>query len=56
MFICHAGVLVLECDEFHTRIFCLVLAGNYTMSEALEFAVALSNVLLKAFDTVMSKL
>jgi hypothetical protein len=35
MFIRHAGVLVLECDKFRTRIFCLVLAGNYTMSEPL---------------------
>lgn len=56
MFICHAGVLALECDEFRTRIFCLVFAGNYAMSEPLEFAVALSNVLLKACDTVVSKL
>jgi len=33
MFIRHAGVLVIECEEFRTCIFCLALAGNYTMSE-----------------------
>ena len=33
MFICHAGVLMIECEEFCMRIFCLTLVGNYTMSE-----------------------
>jgi hypothetical protein len=56
MFIRYTGVLVLERDEFCARIFRLILAGNYTMSEPLEFAVALLNVLLKACDTVVGGL
>ena len=56
MFIRYVGVLALECYEFRARIFRLVLAGNYTMSEPLEFAIALLNVLLKACNTVVGRL
>jgi len=56
VFISRAGVLVLERGEFGARIFCLVLTGNYTMGEPLEFGVALLNVLLKACDTVVGRL
>jgi hypothetical protein len=56
MIIGRAGMLVLERSEFGTRIFSLVLAGNYTMGEALEFGVALLTVLLKACDTIVGRL
>jgi hypothetical protein len=56
MFVNHAGVLLLERCEFGAGIFCLVLTSNYTMSEPLEFGVALPNVLLKSYDAVVGRL
>ena len=56
MLISCAGVLALKCGEFGTRIFCLVLAGNYTMGKPLDIGVTLLNVLLKACDAVVSRL
>jgi hypothetical protein len=55
MFVCDAGVLLLERREFGAGIFCLVLTSNYTMSKPLEFGVALPNILLKSCDAVVGK-
>ena len=54
VFIRRTRVLALECCEFFTRVFCLVLAVDDAMGEPLEFGIALPDVLLETCDIVVS--
>ena len=53
IFIRRTRVLALERRKFFTRIFCFILSIDDTMSEPLEFGIALPDILLKACDIVV---